>query len=542
MEEGASQPSVAANAAAAASKDLHKSYARSLERREAQLSQEAENERQVQQLSKVFQQQQEEFQRLKAERLAAQARENYERLMQRKQQKKEAEERFRDTVKIEREEVSVIIQDKWKQKQAEEEVAKQEDEKRRFLIQARTIYDKLRCEERRRTLEEQRTKYNIELRARLEKDEAEHREHREQRRKDASVLGDKMRARHEKARERRAQQGAEDRKAKTAGFTELEESHARAQELRNKELEAIRKQREEVSEQRLMRLKDLEDKSQAQRDEKRNKLFDKLRHVEERHERFLTEQQEALASSRLKREARLSAAATQKEEMQRQATITTRSVTQSPRQRPATPKMDEVHKAYLVRQAELEKKQEQMWTRKKYRAVAEMSSTKKSENLQTLRLRAVQSSYSAREAGEGTSRSLESTIRPGSESSDENRSSRIFTVTRRSAKELQQCALCERMFPPESLPGKALSAAVEKVKKEKAHEGKRRDGSTSLPPAQAASQSARDASPNSARGSDYNRTGMSSSRHSAKQDSRQLYDHAVPLCLTCYHYLHVVLM
>mmetsp|Transcript_9396 Transcript_9396/g.13085 ORF Transcript_9396/g.13085 Transcript_9396/m.13085 type:complete len:104 (+) Transcript_9396:78-389(+) len=65
--------------------DLQKSYGRLLEQREALLSREARCERQVQHLNRVFQEQQDELQRIKAERLKENARKNFEKLMQKKE-------------------------------------------------------------------------------------------------------------------------------------------------------------------------------------------------------------------------------------------------------------------------------------------------------------------------------------------------------------------------------------------------------------------------------------------------------------------------
>jgi len=505
--------------------DLQKSYGKLLEQREALLSREARCERQVQHLNRVFQDQQDELQRIKAERVKENAKKNFEKLQQKKLLHMEAEERLKDTVRTERKEVNNLIQEKWRRQQVEEEEAKQEEEQRRFLIQARNVYDKLRSEERRILLEEKRVRTNTELRARLEKDEADHREARERAHKDASMAGDKLRAKVEKARERRIQKHMDDKKSKIAGFTDLEEAHARAQESRQQDMLAIRKQREEAAQQRAMRLKDAEEKMAAKQDLKRNKLFEKMRQVHERHEILLARKEEALTSARRQRDARLEAIQAQKEERQKQAELSSRSW-HTPRQIPG-PKLDVVHKDYIARQAELEKTQEKMWTRKRYRDVEELSNHK-AENLQMLRLQAVHKSYASRRGtSEPGSRSMDSTIRQGSDGED-SRYSRGFPSPRRTGQKLRECAMCERMFPIEALPGKALRQAIEKVKS--------KDG----PPRRVSAtwSSPRDMLATD-RSSNSGRPRMNSARQTAE---RQLYDHDMPLCLTCYHYLHVVLM
>jgi len=510
--------------------DLQKSYGRLLEQREALLSREARCERQVQHLNRVFQEQQDELQRIKAERLKENARKNFEKLMQKKEHHREAEERFKDSVKIERKEVNHIIQERWKRKQLQEEEAKQEEDQKRFLIEARTVYDKLRFEERRVMLEEKRARTNTELRARLEKDEADHKEARERAHKDASLAGEKLRAKIEKARERRMQKNMDDKKMKAAGFTDLEEAHARAQESRQQEMQTIRKQREETAQQRAMKLKDAEERVAATQDMKRNKLFEKMRQVDERHDSLMAKKEEELTSARRQRDAKIEAILAQKEERQKQAELSSRSW-HTPRQN-GGPKLDVVHKDYIARQAELEKTQERMWTRKRYRNAEELS-TSKAENLQMIRLQAVHKSYASRRGtSEPGSRSINiSTIRQSSDAGDmeeESRYSRGIPSARRTGRELRECAMCERMFPIEALPGKALRQAIEKVKSK---DGPPRRVSATW--SSSRDMLATDRSAYSARRS------MSSARQTA---DRQLYDHDMPLCLTCYHYLHVVLM
>lgn len=499
-----------------------KTYAQILEFREARLAREALQERRAAQLTKRFLQMREEEEQERAAREAEASQRTYEDGMHRLKKAAEADALMKAMMKEERSQVYDLMLAKGRQRESEMAQTEFERASLQRRIQGHKLYDQFEFEKRLKAEEEAKQMRISTFKERQDKVETVAKQVMEEKAEAVVQREQRHAAELERVAQRRRQQLIEQRKGMAERLASLQSKHTEAEQRRQQREEAVIKTLQERGEVRQRKIKEVQQKAEEDVEEKREKLFDKIKNAEASYqERWNARLQASVRSQpplteRTPAETRRSAEAGEPHQEKHARSVS--PITHWSKE--LIDASDQAKKAYVMRSSELQEAALRMRTMKKFKALASEAKGRDSSNddVCTARMRALHNTYIAQKTREPKTDAAKGGAEPA------------HSHTPRKAgggRRIQRCGLCERDFPSEGLASSVSLRTVEQYKDDvSGHGGKlaRRRAPRALAASGADRAEAIDSS---------------ESRAVATTGKAALYDYEVKVCTACHHVLRI---
>jgi len=511
--------------------NTERTYAEILKFKEAKLAKDALAERRAARLTKVFLKEAEEFRKDKQRVSAEVSARHYQESIRRARQESDTRATLAEIAREQEEQMRQMIEDQEVEKREQDVRAGGDKSEREKWAHARQCYEQIQADNRlkkgedatRQRVERMEAKRKVHEDAKKERD-AEIKEKKKTASDQANTSFDKVK---ENIRKSRVASGKDRVKLDSDVRQKQEQAEKQREEAKQALFGRFKADKEKTEKLRLA----LGDQFAQAEEEKRRRVAEKLKRIEERRteeEGYQRKVQEKLCQqlqqdlSQGDRTARSDSAAGVDPKAEDKG-----GKSQIERYMPPTfwskdlvESNNKVKKEYLLKCHELKTAGENMILRKKYKELADGASKNDGEDdPQTRHLRATHNRYVSHR-----SRELQST------------ESAAKTDTASSPRKEQKCGLCSREFPCNSLVGGAMARIVEKARNKKEQRG--------MP------LSARSAPPrgNTAVGEQPSGVSQTDKESSPQADGNEisgkapppLYDYRVPLCALCHQYVSIM--
>lgn len=430
--------------------DTQKTYNSMLERKQAQVARNAKFERRAMVLTKRFLKNSEDAVKEKQARAAEASQRSYERNMQKVEDSLQAESLLRQMVKEERNQISQLMHEKAKQRQAEEDKRVEKEATRRYYIQARNFFDQQQAEKRHKKVEEEAKAKQEATQARMDKHDETSKEVLNQQTEERKLLEDKFNTSLAKVEERRAKKELQYRQDRRECLKTRAQKLKDAEEVRQKRNDQVQQAARESTERQKQKIELIRKEEEDRIQEKRQMLIDKMSAAERRlqensrQDSLTAREQQSQKPSVAEKKRQQEAAPAKIEERGRGTQMT------STWSKELIEANTQAHKDYYQRDHALREAEHGMLMKKRYKKLEE-GAKEDEQDIATSRLRSVHNMYIAQKPREPQNKdapiSSRSSVRPSPRPPRHGR-----------------CGLCEREYPIENLVGSALRRTVERLR------------------------------------------------------------------------------
>lgn len=416
----------------------------SIDRKEALVAKEAKFERRAQFLTRHFLQEFEQKENQKKDELRQASQMSWDKSRQRVYNGQASAHMLKEMVREEKNQISMLMSMKAQQREDEEMRQKEREDERKYMREARTLHEKMHLAERERDMEERSLQRKEELGEKLKSHSARAKERMELKSQDMAAVAQKFDEQAAKVREARRQQEIQRRREAHLKWSTHAEKEQVAKDLRDRDAEERRFAAEEKEAARRRRVDAWRELEDLQALELAKRICNKGANRSQQSSRC-----ESRNQSRGPHEMKPSA----KKEETEESDLKENSLqkVEGARKERHERAFYEVQKDYVERSLKVDEKRQKMHVDKQFKYLAE-GAAEMEDDLRGARLKAVFEGKVAQKSKE-----------PRHEESISSRDERRLTV--RSSKGIK-CGLCERVFPPEDLAGRARKNHVDKLRRQ----------------------------------------------------------------------------